>query len=129
MITDQITIMETIPTQAFGNVRLEIRGTLEPGETELEAWRQAKEKINAAYQSLYGSKVDYESFAPPPIDYNGTAAPGTEAKTTIQPVNLEDEINSCTSLKVLESYKFIVKTNEQWLQAYTKKHQELSNKL
>jgi len=118
--------METIPTQAFGNVKLEIRGTLEPGETELDAWRQAKEKINSAYQALYGSKVDYESFAPPPIDYNGTAAPGTGPKTIIQPVNLEDEINSCASLKVLESYKFIVRNDPNLKNIYDEKYLQLS---
>lgn len=53
MITDKVIFMETIPTMAFGNVRMGLEGTLEPGETELEAWRQAKKKINEAYKDMY----------------------------------------------------------------------------
>lgn len=41
-------------------------------------------------------------------------------------VSVIDSINSCTELKVLESYKFIAKTKPEYQEAYDKKYRVLA---
>ena len=118
----------------YGNVRLGVEATLDPGEDTSEAFRQAKEKVNQSYKRLFGSGVDYESFAPPPMEYNGTALPETYPKTT--PVidrsieRLEILIDDCKTkeelLGVYESHNGKIETTPSLQNIYLYKLNSLN---
>jgi len=57
---DKVIFMETIPTGSFANYRMGVEGTLEPGESITEAFKQAKQRIIEAFKAI-NPGVNYES--------------------------------------------------------------------
>lgn len=113
MITERVKFSKEYP-HPFGNTWLGIEILLEPGETAEQALDKAVETVNGWYR-------DYR-------DVHGTAiAPilETQVDRGNPKESLLADIGSCKEMKVLESYKFLVKGNSELQAAYDKKAAEL----
>lgn len=80
-------------------------------KNRLEKWhrlRNAELYVDVIYESQRGTKVITIEEAP----YGNTGS-------------IVDDINSCTDLKVLESYKFIAKSKKEYQEAYDKQYSRI----
>lgn len=79
-------------------------------------------------QALYDCKKTVQSFF---FESNKADEKKAEVKKepsvigTIAP-SMEEQINSCTEIKTLESYKFIVKNKPEWEKIYNNRLKELT---
>jgi hypothetical protein len=81
-------------------------------EDPIEEVKKTKALITASFQSMHP-----EVQLSLPVQYVDERSSNGD---------IVSEIESCKELKVLESYKFIVKKNKDWQKAYDKKRKELT---
>ena len=128
---EKIIYMETIPTVAFGNVRMGTEGSLEEGESMADAFRQAKNKINESYNALYGSSHfgNSEGWSPPiapqTILSNSTITTKDIAEEKSTADRVIEQINQCSELVVLESFRLIAERNPKIADAYNQRCAQL----
>ena len=135
MKIEKITYQQTFPTGNFMNQKLGME--IQVGDDEQleyeEIFALAKEYCESSFKKLnphVGEVVTYgDSNVVGEYSQNGNTIGSGIATTTQDPKekrldSIEDQIMSCTEKKVLESYKFIAKTNEKLQEAYDKKMEE-----
>lgn len=129
MITKEITFQKVYNLGNYSSERIEITGILEPGETVNDALNQARvdaaKNHNEHNAHLYKDNTpDIPVIPKPSIDVSyGKTVKGEFWTTSLI---LEEQIKSCSELKVLESYKFIVKGKPDLENAYNQKLKELT---
>lgn len=122
----------------FTPVKLHLEYPLAPGETEEDAWDAGKKRMEEWFASRY---PDPNQRSAPSIQEVGYVAPQSVLTTTPNreetvikvvketPKNrieaLVADINSCTEIKVLESYKLMVKKDDTLQAAYDNKLKSL----
>lgn len=89
-------------------------------EVSINEGEDAKQALETARQLVH----EFHSQTAPTEHFMGTQVSSIEPEDDIP---LVDQINSCKELKVLESYKLIVRNDEVLNAAYRKKLVELSN--
>jgi hypothetical protein len=78
-----------------------------------------------ARKTLYEAKKTVENF-----HYESNKASEKQENIEVKPSgSIEEDIKSCTTLKVLESYRFVVKNKPELQPAYDKKYEELKNNI
>ncbi len=106
-------------------VEVEISETDSPTEVFLNAKTQVEEWHRSTNPGLYMTNAITGE-----VVYGTGAEPRTPAPLINEPRTTVDylisDVNSCDSLKVLETYKFIAKSNPAIQEAYDKKLKELS---
>jgi hypothetical protein len=122
MTVEKITFMQTFPTMQFGNDRLGIEGTLEPGEDPIQAFMQAKEIVRQSFAACNPS-LHYTFIGEVPLE----PPPAIPKIINIQHERLGILIENSTSLEELEKYKPEVdKSNEPLLMiAYSNRYKSL----
>lgn len=116
MKVDRISYQKAFAYGPYLQEKIGAEAIIEPGEDRDKAMQQLQEWINSRATS-----PDYE---------NHEDIPGEITVDKEQPVDkrlsvIIQDIGTCGDLKVLETYKFIVKTNEELQKAYDKKKAEL----
>lgn len=86
--------------------------SIKPGQTAEQAWDVALERIEEYYQKRFGTTPPKEFVAEPVDKIQG---------------NVLGDIKSCKELKVLQSYKFIVKNKPELEAAYNDMEEKLKN--
>lgn len=130
MIDNKVTFEMVFPTEPYRNFKLGIEGTIEPHETYGEAAMKAFEKVMGAGDKVYAALrlpiSSQSSFANsiPPITEVQTEKPIPEDQRTNA---LIQDIQSCTEIKVLESYRLLAKKDAALQTAYKEMYQKLSN--
>lgn len=118
--TDRITYQQTFPTGAYANIKLGIEMSLVPGVDDVqEAFQQAKQIVNEAFKKLNPEPL------PTQTDYHSGPTPEIQVEK-IEIGDLPTQIQSCKELKVLESYKLMVKGKPDLEKLYFDKLEELS---
>jgi len=92
---------------------------IEEGEDVDEVFRKVKAKV---HQMVTGTSPEPPITAMPPREIKVEKIPEEERVT-----RLIEDLNTCTNLKVLESYKLIAKLNPSVQAAYDMKYKELTN--
>lgn len=121
MKIEKIFYQKLFPTGAYSNEKIGIEAIVEPGETAEQCLSAAKAKIDEWHKR--NNPQDYMADA--------TVAPTIEVEKDASPVEtrvaaLIRDINSCKEVKVLETYRFMVKQDPRLQEAYDKKHKDLS---
>lgn len=108
------------PTGSFLNERIGMEASLDPGDDEQGALHSLKEKVEKFHKD-----------SNPLLD---TVAPDQQPIISEKPIPADQriaviiaDIYSCKELKVLESYKLMVKGNPELQAAYDQKFKELTN--
>lgn len=117
-------------TAPYENIQLGMEGTVDPGETYEEAVVKAHQQIVASFEEIWPFANLDTGFGPGVQPSQQT--PLSEIKVEKIPEEervrkLIDDLNTCTTLKVLESYKLIAKLNPTVQAAYDMKYKELTN--
>jgi hypothetical protein len=124
MKVTSITFQQTFPTGLYANQKIGIEIEPEEGEYLLGVYDYAKLIVNEAFNRLNPDL----NYTPQAADFN-TGEPAVvqvEKQGEDQRIGvLVADINSCTELKVLESYKILAKTKPELTDAYNKKYMEL----
>lgn len=129
MIYKEVTFQKVYNLGNYSSERIEILGILEPGETVGEGLDKARAEADANHKKnnvgLYLHQTGYPSYGQETPDIP-IILKKEEQKTEWHgwveqkeyPIDYIKSINSCTSVKVLESYKFIVKGKLELQKAY-----------
>jgi hypothetical protein len=121
MPVDKIRFEKLIPTVQYGNELFVMEATIAPGET-----------IEQLYDEMYKTAVrQFERNNPHLAGQSEQFQPHEPAILPIAQVekpigkSMVEQIMSCDSMKVLESYKLLVKNNDEWKAAYDSKYNQL----
>lgn len=127
-----ITFMQTFPTGNFSNQKLAVEVEIEDphsstGESNhdaaMDAFKEAKELVNTAFKKMNPGielTVDYSAIPGHPMNVTQVEKTNEISKEdAIQ--RLVDQINSCTELKILQSYRLIATGNSALKEAYDNK--------
>lgn len=122
MIPEKVNFEMIFPIEAYRNFKMNIEGSLQPGETYDEAVLDAFRKVMSA-----GDKVYAELKIPMSTQSSINSLPVIRSQEdAIADADLFVQIYSCNELKVLESYKLIVKGKPELQQAYDEMYLKLS---
>lgn len=119
MRIEKIYFEQLFPTGQYANQRLGVEGTLQEGELYENAFAHAKSIVEAAFKSMNPEPL------PPQTDYHSGPTPEIQVEK-IEIGDLPTQIQSCKELKVLESYKLMVKGKSDLEKLYFDKLNELS---
>jgi hypothetical protein len=118
MKIDRISYQKIFPTgMAYLNHKIGVEVQVDEGDDWQEAFEMAKrvvEKWNLESNPGYAVALEY---------MNGN--PGAYSHKAEPKQSMEEAIISCTEIKVLESYKLLVKNNPSLQDIYDKKFAEL----
>ena len=120
-----ISFEKLFPTGAYMNEKIRVDISLNLGENPMDAIDEARKLVNENFEKnnphLVNPDIPIISKHP---EEKKVQFQWTEMKE--QPIDFVKEINSCETLKVLESYKFIVKGKPELEKIYSEKLKELS---
>jgi hypothetical protein len=123
MVIQEIKYEQLFPTASFLNVRIGITIGLEERDKVENALTMAKDICVDFHKKSYPQF--YKQGAPV---YTGEEKVIEVTDTTSQREVIIEGIKSCESVKVLETYKLMVRTDEELNTIYRNKLIELSNK-
>lgn len=114
----------------YSSERIGIEISINEGQNPKEALQEAKKLADEFH--LDNNKGLYVENMITGVASTGIASPiiqqtATKKQENTKPLTLIEQINTCTEVKVLESYKLIVRNNPDANEAYRKKLVELSN--
>lgn len=112
------------PYAPYLNERIGIEILVETGQSPQDALLEAKTIVEAFYKE--------QSLANRPPETTTITIPESQQEIQVQKeipksTSLIDDINSCTEVKVLESYKFIVRNKPELQAAYDLKLKTLQS--
>lgn len=107
------------PTGSFQNERIGMEASLDDGEDEHEALAILKNQVEKFHRDSNPNYVEGTPIAPV---LECQVDRGDPTKALIQ------DIDTCKEVKVLETYRFMVKGNQQLSEAYDRKMEELNSK-
>lgn len=123
MTIDRISFEQLFPTGEYANQRLRVEGTLTEGETIEDAFIQAKASVESSFKA---ANPLIEVATPTPSQLPETRI--HKESQELRVANMIADIQSCQDLKVLETYKLLVKNNPQLQQVYDETAEKLKNK-
>jgi hypothetical protein len=101
----------------FLNEKIGVEATIEEGDNPIEVLKSLKELADS-FNKIANPHLE-ESQPPEPI-----VLPIAQIEKPIGK-SMVEQIMSCDSMKVLESYKLLVKNNDEWKAAYDSKYNQL----
>ena len=101
MKINQVNYQKTFNLGNYSSERIGVDITLNEGDDAKEALATAKQLVEEYHVQGYAAR---EAAVPVIV-----ATPLPQPKKSTEPLSLADQIKTCTEIKVLESYKFIVK--------------------
>lgn len=117
MIVRKVAFKKTIGMPNYSNdIPIVVEADLEPGETKEQAWTKINQDMIEWHKKEYPHL--YEDA---PIT---KVKSGPKEKTML---TLVSDINSCQEIKVLESYKLMVRADPQLQAAYDNRLKELKD--
>lgn len=124
-----IKINRLFSTAPYENIDLGMEATIDPGETYDEAVIKAHQQIMETFKKIYPPVTVNPEYAhllqptqqAPPREIKVDKVPEEERVS-----KLIEDLNTCTSVKILESYKLIAKLNPTVQSAYDLKLKELT---
>lgn len=120
MTNDEIYFYETVELPGIWR-KLGFKSAIREGETEDQAFNRVFEKVQQWQKQ--SASPSFERVANEPLIPVVSINDSMEVE-----VNMVDQINSCSDLKILDTYKLIVRSNPEWNEVYRKKLIELKNK-
>lgn len=113
MKIDRLSYQKLIPIGAYQNERVGVEAVLDQTDDPIACMNQLKKIVN--------SMATVSDYTFPGVQWEEVqiARPAVET-------NLIRDINSCTEIKALETYKILVRNNQALKDAYDKKMVELS---
>lgn len=130
MQLEKVNYQKVFATAAYQNEKIGLEASIDKGEDPLEVLAELKsiaEKFHRENNPGLYTQTNPEPF------YTVREEPSTGTPLLIQeprtavPLIIQD-IGTCTSIKTLETYKFIAKSNPEIQAAYDSKYNELQNK-
>lgn len=134
MLINKINYEQLFPLpQPYSNVRLSIEVILEEGDTTADAFTRGYKEANENFNRLFPQLTVNPEYAHHLTNANAEYHTGGRypmPETIIEPKQSATErmiaaINQCTEIKVLETFKLLVKNNAELQDAYIKKMDEL----
>lgn len=125
MTVDRISYQKVFPLGMYINERIGVEMQLDKGDSPDEALAKAKEMVEGFHNSTMSQYNSGFLATTHPSDTIGQLpTKKVESKEVEIGLRIED-IFSCRDLKILESYRFLVRNNPDLLDAYHKKNREL----
>jgi Na+-transporting NADH:ubiquinone oxidoreductase subunit NqrF len=125
MRADRISYQKLFPLGMYINEKIGVECIVNEGENPATILQEAKLMVEKFHKDsnpgLY-IEVNYEALSVNNPDYS---PPTNEQRKEEATNGMIAAINSCTELKVLETFKLLVKNNTVFQEAYFKKEQEL----
>lgn len=121
MKIDRINLQILFPTGIYMNVRAGMEATIQNGEDIEQSLTQLKTRIEDWFAKNYpnvGEVVTYSNHIQP-----ATTADSRELATQ----RMISSIDSCTDIKVLETFKLLARNNPEFQLAYDKKLKQLQD--
>lgn len=112
----EITYDKLFPYAPWLNQRIGIKVQVDENDNVDEVFNKAKDQVDKWYEQAGGFQSGEQI-----IEKN------TEPKQNDPVVGIESAINSCTTVKVLESFKLLSSRDESVKKMYDKKMKELTN--
>lgn len=119
MKIEKISYQKLFPLGAFINEKIGVEMQLDEGDNPLQVLNEAKKLVEKYH--IDTNPQMYIDDAP----QISTSLPIEEVQPLTKVASLIQQINSCEEMKVLESYKFIVKNDTALQKAYDKKLKQL----
>lgn len=117
MNSDKIVYYETVELPGIWK-KIGFESSPREGESDDDAFKRIESKVKE-----WQSRPSPQRFE---VVANETPIPIVNVNDQQIGTSMIEQINSCTELKTLESYKLIVRNNPEWNEAYRNKLIELS---
>ncbi len=132
MKIEKIAFEQLYPTGIYANQRYRAEASVDWEKDDIiECYKTLQSAVEKAFIAL-NPQIKWDSMPPygAPIHYdeNNRAIEALPAKDSKESATerMLSAINSCTELKVLETFKLLVKNNPVFQEAYNKKSNELA---
>ena len=122
MQLEKVNYQKVFAAAAYQNEKIGLEASIDKGEDPLEVLAELKSIAEKFHKE--NNPGLYIQTNPEPS--TGTPLLIQEPRTAV-PLIIQD-IGTCTSIKTLETYKFIAKSNPEIQAAYDSKYNELQNK-
>ena len=118
MNIDRLTYSKLFPTGSYSNERIEVSCSLSDNEDIIQVYSELHNMVKDLHFSQNKELYEQMGVIEKIVEQSGSPLNKTE--------ELIRDINSCKELKVLQSYRLIVKNNPQLKEAYEIKLIELN---
>lgn len=120
MHIDRVVYHKTFNLGMYQSERIGVEIVLNEGEDEKEALTLAKKTVEEYHQANLPPEEECRGFVVKDV-------PGQSQRPKDQKQALIYDIDSCTELTVLESYRLLANAYPEIKEAYDQKHKKLSN--
>jgi hypothetical protein len=117
---------KVFPIAPYVNEKIGVRMSIEEGEDAKAAIETAREFAEECFNEKYGDlaqRINISFDEPPPTPVVIKETPPPEEQRI---ADIIAQMNTCKEIKVLETYRFMVKKEPKLQEAYDLKHKELS---